>query len=307
MPDVALWNKCNNHCVMCTNPFSFQLEDSLPYSSDNIKQRWGNVKIKKNDTIAFTGGEPTIHPDFLNLVIWFREKHPFNKISIASNGRRFFYKNFTKQLLKINNLLIEIAIHGYDSKTHDAVTRATGSFEQTINGLHNILKYKNSSQDVEIRIIITKLTYKHLDKIIEFLIKEFPIEEIRDIALIFMEFEGQAKDNINAVGISYRQVNKYLTKLMNKPFIGELNELRLYHFPLCVLPKSLWSFAWRTLRGEEVIFLPQCKNCIVKKYCLGIHRDYISYKGVKEFKPFTKKIKIKSNKSFYKPIDYSFY
>jgi len=307
MPDIAIWNKCNNHCVMCTNPFSFQLEDSLSYSSANIKQRWGNIKIKKDDVIALTGGEPTIHSDFLNLVTWFRRKYPSHKIAIASNGRMFFYENFTKQLLKINNLLIEIAIHGYDSKTHDTVTRVSRSFEQTIEGLHNILEYKNASQDIEIRIIITKLTYKYLDKIIEFLVQEFPMKEIRDVALIFMEFEGQAKDNINKVGISYNQVNKYLTKLVNSSLFNKLNELRLYHFPLCVLPKSLWPLVWRTLRGEEIIFLPQCQKCIVKKYCLGIHRDYISYMGIKEFKPFNKKIKIKSNKSFYKPIDYSFY
>jgi len=156
MPDIAIWNRCNNHCGMCTNPFSFQLEDSSPYSSGNIKQRWGNVKLKKDDVIALTGGEPTIHPDFLNLVTWFRRKYPSHKIAIASNGRMFSYKDFTKQLLKVNDLLIEIAIHGYDNKTHDAVTRTNGSFEQTIKGLHNILKYKSSSQNVEIRIIITK-------------------------------------------------------------------------------------------------------------------------------------------------------
>jgi len=132
------------------------------------------------------------------------------------------------------------------------------------------------------------------------------MKEIRDVTLIFMEFEGQAKDNINNVGISYTQVNKYLTKLVNSSLLNKLNELRLYHFPLCVLPKSLWPFVWRTLRGEEIIFLSQCQKCAAKKYCLGVHRDYISFMGTKEFKPF-KTIKIKSNKSFYKPIDYSSY
>jgi len=301
MSDIAIWNKCNNHCVMCTNPFAFQLEDTLPYSFENIKKRWENVKLALLDNISLTGGEPTIHPEFFKILHWFRKQYPKNKIAIASNGRMFYYQSFIKNLLKINNLLLEIAIHGYDERSHDMITRVKGSFKQTVEGIHNILRYKNDSQELEIRIIITKLTYKNLDKILTFIKDEFDVKQIRDTVLIFMEMEGQAKDNFNIVRITYKEAMKYLPQVVNK-WASQFNDFRLYHFPLCVLPPELWRYTWRTLRGEEVIFLPGCHKCFFKKYCLGIHRDYLTLIGNKEFKP-PQKMKVKTNNFLYKPIN----
>jgi len=302
MPDIAIWNRCNSHCVMCTNPADFQKEnDSFSYTISTLQDRFGSLDIDEFDNLNLTGGEPTVHPDFFKIIHWFRTQYPKNKIAIASNGRMFYYQSFTKKLLKINNLLVEIAIHGYDERSHDMITRVKGSFKQTVEGIHNIFRYKNNSQELEIRIIITKLTYKNLDKILAFVKNEFDVEQIRDITLIFMEMEGQAKDNFNIVGITYKEVMKYLPQVVNE-WVSQFNDFRLYHFPLCVLPPELWRYSWRTLRGEEVMFLSRCNKCPFKKYCLGIHRDYLTLIGDKEFKP-PKKIKIEKSNFSYKPIN----
>jgi len=297
MPDIAIWNQCNN-----TNPFNYQLEkNGTLYLFENLKKAWVNRKFEPNDSLCFTGGEPTIHPDFFKIINWFHTRYPKNSIAIASNGRMFSYQGFTKNLFKINNLLLEIAVHSSDEKTHDFITRTKGSFKQTIEGIHNILRLKNDSQKIEIRIIITKFTYKNLDKILAFIKNEFNIRQIRDIVLIFLEMEGQAKDNLNIVGITYEEVIKSLPQTVNK-WASCFDDLRLYHFPLCVLPPELWPYAWRTLRAEEIMFLPRCNKCFLKKYCLGIHRDYLTLVGNKEFKP-PKKIKIVTSDYFYKPIN----
>lgn len=302
MPDIAIWNRCNNHCIMCTNPFIFQLEkNGYYYLYKTLILVWAGYKFKSNDSLNFTGGEPTIHPDFFKIIDWFHARSPKSNIAIASNGRMFYYKNFTKNLLKINNLLLEIAVHGYDERTHDLITRTKGSFKQTIEGIHNILRFKNDSQELEIRIIITKLTYKNLDKILAFIKNEFDIKQIRDIVLIFLEMEGQAETNFNIVGITYKEVMKFLPQVVNK-WASCFNDLRLYHFPLCVLPSELWPDAWRTLRAEEVMFLPRCNKCLFEKYCLGIHRDYLTLVGNKEFKA-PKMIKIEASNFFNKPIN----
>ena len=304
MPDVAIWNQCNNHCLMCTNPFIFQLEDNRSfYLLENLKKMWSDRKFGPNESLCFTGGEPTIHPDFFKVIRWFRSQYPINKnnIVVASNGRMFYYQSFTKKILKINGLLLEIAVHGHDEKTHDFITRTKGSFKQTVKGIHNILRFKNDSQAIEIRIIITKYTYRNLDKILFFIKHEFDVIKIKSIVLIFIEMEGQAKDNLKIVGITYKEVMKFLPQVVNKWALS-FNDLRLYHFPLCVLPPELWPYAWRTLREEEVMFLPRCNKCFYKKYCLGIHRDYLSLIGNKEFKP-PKKIKIDISGLFGKPIN----
>jgi len=287
---------------MCTNPKDYQLKrNSVEYSFENIISRWINTKLKREESICLTGGEPTIHVDFFKILHWFRKRYPKNTIAIASNGRLFYYENFSRKVLKNNNLILEIAVHGYNAKTHDAVTRVKGSFDQTVKGIHNILKYKNDSQSLEIRIIITKLTYKNLDKILEFLIREFDVRLIRDVVLIFMEMEGQAQDNFKVVGLSYSQINWKLSQIAEK-WSKSFNDFRLYHFPLCVLLPELWPYAWRTLRGEEVSFVKACNKCKVKKYCMGVHRDYLRLVGEKEFKP-VEKVCVKPSNFEYKPVE----
>ncbi|HPR91137.1 MAG TPA: radical SAM protein [Candidatus Paceibacterota bacterium] len=301
MPDIAIWNQCNNHCTMCTNPKDYQLENnSSEYSCKNIINRWTNTKLKRGEAICLTGGEPTIHPDFFEILHWFSKQYPKNIIAMASNGRLFYYEAFTRKVLRTNNLVLEIAIHGYNAKTHDAVTRVKGSFEQTIKGIHNILRYKNDSQFLEIRIIITKLTYKNLDKILEFLTEEFDVSLIRDVVLVFMEMEGQAQDNFKLVGLRYDQINWKVYQIAEK-WSKSFNDFRLYHFPLCTLLPTLWPHAWRTLRGEEVTFVKACNNCRVKKYCMGIHRDYLKLIGEKEFHP-VKNIKVRPSDFEYRPV-----
>ena len=302
MPDIAIWNRCNSHCVMCTNPKDYQEEEnSSQYTFESLKKRWLNRDIDPDDDLSLTGGEPTIHPDFFNILKWFRNNYPQNRIVIASNGRMFSYENFTKRCLQMNDMGIEIAIHGWDAKSHDAITRTPGSFKQTVKGIHNIIKYKNESQYLEIRIVITKLTYQHLDKILSFIQNEFSLNDIRDIVLIFMEMEGQAQDNFKIVGVTYTQVKKYLPEVVRK-WSKEIKDLRIYHFPLCTIPVDLWKYAWRTQRPEEITYLPQCNKCPYKKYCLGVHKDYLRLIGGQEFKPIKKKIFIRESKSFYHPI-----
>lgn len=303
MSDFCVWNRCNNNCLMCTNPPEFKnKKESLLYSRQNLLSRVESWKEEGlgMDNINLTGGEPTIHPDFLFLLRKIRKILPKNKIIIVSNGRMFSYSEFAKDCLKTKNLCLEIALHGPNAKLHDKVTCVKGSFDQTVKGLNNILKYRNSSQELEIRIIITKLTYKNLGETVNFAKKRFP--GVDRIILIFMEMEGMAKKNFKLVGLKYKEFKPYIDLKKIGEWRNGLKEIRLYHFPLCVLEPELWQYAWRTLRGEEVTFLPSCRQCRYRKYCLGIHKDYLKLVGDKEFRPIKKKIGLKTQKFFHHPI-----
>lgn len=287
---------------MCTNPVTFRdKNDSLLYSKEAVISRLESHKAKylaARENINLTGGEPTIHPKFLALVKEVRNMFPDNKIVMATNGRMFSYPLFAKQCLAMNNLSIEVAIHGPNSKLHDAITRVKGSFEQTVEGVHNILKYRNSSQELELRVIIIKPNQKYVSDTLNFIKKEFP--SVDRVILVFMEMEGFAEKNFKAVGLRYSDFRPQLSQF--KKWAEGLPELRLYHFPLCVLPPEIWPYAWRTLRGSEVTFLKSCRSCLYKKYCLGIHKDYLKLVGGKEFKPIKEKFEIKKRDFFHNPI-----
>ena len=306
MPDICLWNRCNNHCVMCTNPVGFQSEENAKNYSykkfiERIKRSGLYLKTTK-DNINLTGGEPTTHPYFLELLKWLRKNFPENRIVLATNGRRFSYPWFAKRVLEIENLVIEIAILGPNEKLHDAITRTKGSFEQTIQGISNILQYrklKSKFQELELRIILVKQNYKIIGEILSLIYNKFPLAD--RVVIIFPEPEGVCKVNFQTVGLTYKQVKKEIVQVMKK-WKDKFNDLRLYHFPLCTLPSTLWKYTWITQRPEEVSYLSICDRCLYRKYCCGIHGNYLKIVGKKEFKPIKESFNFRIGNNPYHPI-----
>lgn len=307
---ICLWNKCNNRCLMCSNPRDFNNQAiSHTYSYNLIVDRINAMKSilrSSNEDIFLTGGEPTIHPDFLKIITYIKLNLPHNKLILVTNARLFSYYLFAEKCLPLIND-IRISIHGHDAKSHDFITNINNSFEQAIQGVDNIfaLKKKNKSYklDIEIRTVLTKPNYKNLGKTLNFLRKKFI--DLNKVIIIFPEFEGISKDNINRVGITYNKALPILQKEV--PYwANQFKDIRLYHFPLCVLTPNLWPYVWRTLPAEEIVFLNKCHKCLYKKYCLGIHMDYPGIMGEKEFQPITLnqgKMKInKGNNFIYHPI-----
>lgn len=275
---------------MCSNPAGFGGADgSEPYTYEFLVQKLQQLRkafsVDNREVIGFTGGEPTIHPDFLKLISFTKTIFPKNQLVVVTNGRMFSYNGFAESCLPfIDN--IKIALHGPDAALHDATTRVKGSFKQTIQGVKNILAINKSSNrslfDVEIRVVLTKLNYLRIDETLRFIKDNF--SNINRVVIIFPEFEGTCQDNFSIVGVLYVEVASIIQKTVHY-WKKQFQELRLYHFPLCVLASDLWPYVWRTLRGEEVVFLDKCNKCQYKKYCLGVHRDYIKVAGEEEFNP----------------------
>ena len=298
------WNRCNNNCVMCSNPSKmYQNKKNSAFFAkefiiEKIKKKREEL-IKTKDSIQLTGGEPTIHPEFLDIIRKIRFFLKYNEIFIITNGRRLFYESFVRDLLEVENLTLQISLHGYSATTHDSVTRVKGSFNQAIRGIANLIKYKNSSQKIEIRIILTKKNYEIIDKIYEKIFRLFP--SVESVVLIFHEIEGNCKKNADKIAVSHAECKKIVQRVTGK-WSDKFKEFRLYHFPLCTLNFNCWKYIHRTLPGYELTFLESCNDCLYKKYCLGIHFGYLDFFGKKEFKPIKKNIKLKLSNNFHHPI-----
>lgn len=300
--DLNVWDKCNNRCLMCTNPdWPWPAWDnSYDYGYKAIIKRIDKAKeqIQSDDSIYLTGGEPTLHPYFLDIFAYISQNFPNQRIKLLTNGRRFFYKDFTKKFLDLNNDFdIDLSIHGANSHIHDAITRTPGSFEQAMGGLENLLFYRDK-QMIGIRYVITKLSYQSINQFLEIIKKKFL--SIDRIILIFWEIENQAIKNLESVKINHSQVRPYLEKI--QPLIKDFKEIRFYHFPLCAIPEKFWPQVWRTLSKKDVDFVESCNRCLYKKYCLGIQKNYLKYIDNKEFVPIRRRLEIIETGDTFRPI-----
>ncbi|PJE59243.1 MAG: hypothetical protein COU84_01815 [Candidatus Portnoybacteria bacterium CG10_big_fil_rev_8_21_14_0_10_43_39] len=302
--DICVWDKCNNRCQMCTNP-------DLPWKSKDGKVGEGydyNVlisrierlkdKVEPDDAMILTGGEPTLHPHFLDVFNFTRKTFPEQELRILTNGRRFAYRDFAEEVMKADNLNIAVSLCGPTAEIHDKITRTKNSFIQAVQGLENILSLKKENQIVEIRTVLSKLSYRHIDQTLNLIQLKFP--SIDRVIVIYLETEGQAKKNLDKVLVPYSKLRPYLNRI--EPLLPAFKELCLYHFPLCTLEPKFWPFVWRTLPAKEIVFIKSCERCRYKKYCLGIHRDYPNKTASGEFKPIKEEYAIEETDDFYHPI-----
>lgn len=297
MPDICFWNKCNNYCLFCSNPDGRWREENYDY--DHLTARLAKLAADTAD-ITITGGEPTIHPDFLKIMAFLKRKLPRAKLHLLTNGRRFCYPSFASVCLGCDNITdIMISLHGYNIRTHDRITQVRGSFEQTIKGIKNILKYKSRRQNLELRVVISGLTASYIDKILHFIRVNLP--EVHKVVLMFMEVEGKAKDGLKTTGITFQEWAKYWPRV--EPVMQDFREMGLYHFPLCALKPGLWKYMWRTLPESEIAFPPRCKSCWCRSHCLGVHKGYLKCIGSSEFLPPPRLIIKTSDNSSHPIID----
>lgn len=310
---ISVFNKCNNRCLMCTNPISgrwvkFKDDGGFDFSFDAIEKKIKEEK-KKNievDSIYLSGGEPTLHPQFF-LILLSLEKNFFSaQKKLLTNGRVFFYKKFAQQTLSaVQKMELIVSICGPTPRIHNKITRTKNSFEQMIVGLNNLFQYKKNGQKISLRFVVSGLTKKYIFETLDFVFKEFPW--IDGVSVIFMEIEGHGEMNLKKLKIQYS--DKEMQKSLQKSLLlfEKKRNISLFHFPLCVLPPDFWPFVMRTLPEEEVSFLKKCQKCEVKKYCLGVPKYYLDNikECSKEIKPINlkkKKLRIISQNNFYQPI-----
>ncbi len=241
--------------------------------------------IKPNDILSFTGGEPTIRKEFFKFLRYAAGRDSEMNIAIVSNGRMFCYDEFVDKMLKtgLKNLKFCIALYGHNERLHDAITRTPGSFEQTIKGIRNLLK---RSLPVELRVIISKMNYKYLKDIANFVMKN--LNGVHRVVFINMKYTGNAYINRKAIFVRYKDVVPYTEKAAD--ILLESNiEVKLFHFPLCTIKKKYWDLAKGvTKQKSELMFVSECKECKKREECPMIWKSYWVLAGDKEFKAFRK-------------------
>jgi pyruvate-formate lyase-activating enzyme len=293
VPDFPIWPQCNIGCVFCSNPVEGFRETTDQYTYEKLAKKLTDYKRGLRTFVKFdevrdyfnlTGGEPTIHPEFLKILALIRTEFPDILVRLLSNGRMFAYEDFARRTCAIGGLPFEIAVpmFGPDAPRHEAISRTAGSFEQTTKGLHHLFKHRRPGQVVEIRIIMTKIQARWLGPLLDFLADEYP--EIDRVVFLFEEVEGFAEKYRERLVFTQTDCAAAIDACFDK--LARFKEVRLYHFSMCTVPTRLWPRVWRTLAGFKVDYLEGCRSkCVYKDQCIGVHRSYIKHAGAPDIRP----------------------
>jgi MoaA/NifB/PqqE/SkfB family radical SAM enzyme len=305
--DIKLGYGCNDKCVHCVVE---KLRDiaiknrHLDLKTDEYLKEIDNVVAQGIKRVVVTGGEPTIRKDF-PLIIDYLHKAK-REIFLQTNGR--FLSNIelvNKVKGKIDTYII--ALHGPNAPIHDIVTQSQNSFDQTVQGIKNII---NTNGNICGKTVISKLNYKTLLKTC----KLYTQLGVHEIYIAYPHSSGEV-NYIQKVAPTYTQIKPYIEECLDWAIENNIN-LKLESILPCNLDKEYplkyyYDFtelmaqkkfkmvdanydSWESFtKRDKKKDLSKCQKCLFNQHCNGIWREYVAAYGFEEIKPITQ-IKDKS-------------
>ena len=123
-------------------------------SLEDYKQLVDIIKQLGTKKLCLLGGEPTLHPNFSEVIKYAKECN-FNELILDSNG----LNSSLHKILEFNSYdfsYIQISIDGGSSETHDYI-RGNGTFKQICNTIKVL-----TNKDFNIKLICTVNKYNHI-------------------------------------------------------------------------------------------------------------------------------------------------
>lgn len=273
---ILTTNQCNNNCIMC--PDSDGIRSTHHNADVNIIK--SAIKLMNNNTkyICITGGEPTfLKEELFHILDICKDKFQNAEFIMLTNGRTFYYENYTKEFIKHcpNNIIIGIPLHSNKEEMHDEITRVKGSYVQAVNGMENLLKHK---QLVEIRVVINKLNYLDLNNIAKMITRKFP--NCYRVNFMAMEILGNAYINRDEVWVDFIDFKEQLEKACLTLLSSGIRTY-IYNIPLCYIDKKFWSIAKKSITEYKVKYGEECEECKVKEKCGGFFYSTKKFKNLK--------------------------
>ena len=255
--------RCNSNCLMCSQPPQDVNDDKI------VEEHLRLIDLIPNtpEYLGISGGEPTLLKDgLIRILARLKERFPETFVLMLTNGRMFAYEDFMEKLAGVGHskFLPAIPLYANNAVDHDYVVQAKGAFDQTVQGLYNAAKYNLA---VEIRIVLHKQTIAGLLPLADFIYRNLPF--VRHIALMGLENMGYVKKNWDLLWIDPTDYAETLEAAVRFFHYRRLN-VSIYNLPLCLLPKTLWAFARKSISDFKNIYIEECEKCRVKKHCSGL-------------------------------------
>ncbi|MBN1898321.1 MAG: radical SAM protein [Spirochaetes bacterium] len=290
--DIKVGYSCNNHCRFCVQG---RKREVLPdMTTEEVKKILKKAR-KKCRGIVFTGGEPTIRKDILELADYAKSLG-FERIQVQTNGRMFAYKKFCREAIKAGVNEFGLALHGHIPELQNYLT-CSESFDETIQGFINL---KELGQPIYTNTVITKSNYRHLPELAHL----FVSLKVDQFQFAFVHPLGSAQDNFFSVVPRMSLVVPYVKRGLD---IGIEKGLKVMTeaIPYCLMRGYEQYIAERLIPSTEIYELDlkmefdqirpslakiKGSNCIQCRYnhiCEGTWREYPEKFSFSEFIPIT--------------------
>jgi radical SAM protein with 4Fe4S-binding SPASM domain len=163
-PFQVVWDitrACNLKCVHCYETAG--VKDIGELSTEEALRGIDILADAGVLILAFSGGEPTLRSDILQLIEHCSKRGMFP--AMATNAILFSSRLRVREFKKAGLQFVQISLDGVSSETHDRFRGVSGCFRKTVKGIQNCV---SEGLFVEVAATGTRFNYEEIPDMIDF-------------------------------------------------------------------------------------------------------------------------------------------
>jgi MoaA/NifB/PqqE/SkfB family radical SAM enzyme len=285
--ELHLTYHCPERCTFCSEEHRMARFREFPVTWGRVAATLRMHASRGVRNVHFTGGEPTIHPRFIDSLRL--AKKLGMRTSIGTIGTMLARDDFAAEALPhLDEALF--SLHGPDAETHDALTRRPGSFDQVTTAMANAVRMKPGF-GAYVNTVATR----------------FNIEQLPDTAALADSLgaklivvsnttpEGGGADHYDELAVPLDTLARVLPRV---PARAPHAIVRFFGVPMCILGEHRmlsndlhwdprvtveWTahpgkvsfegiYSWRPDRRR--VHVAACNNCEWNTMCAGVFDEY---------------------------------
>jgi MoaA/NifB/PqqE/SkfB family radical SAM enzyme len=267
---------CNNRCTFCAVGTRSQIDGHAPRQREALHAyRADGVRM-----VDFDGGEPTMNPELIALIRYARSIG-YERINVTTNGRRCFYEDYARRLVRSGLTTLLFSLHGADAETHGEQVGVAEAFEQTTRGIEHGVRHAPPGVELGVNTTLTRGNHEKLEQIADLVLSL----GVRWLNIQLMTPFGRATSSVapdtqSAAQIVMRVIDRFRGRMkiqvMNLPFcfmpgyeafmMGDLAKLERHMIFVNNESVNLARYL-----GERRTRRPVCASCPHAIFCGGFY------------------------------------
>ncbi|MBM4344001.1 MAG: radical SAM protein [Deltaproteobacteria bacterium] len=287
---LRIVHQCNQRCGFCWVDFT-QPSMDLPEIEQRIR---ATMRAGKASRVAFTGGEPTLHPR-LGEAVALAKVLGAPAVTLQTNATRVDAA-LAARLARAGLNEALVSLHSANPNESDALTAAPGTWQKSVDGIKALC---DAGIDVKINHVITHYTAVRFVHFVRFVAESLVHPRLKVTVAVAGHIDGgpidpRALPRHSTIGPHVADGLR-LARALGVPMVGLTHPCGLVP---CTVPGAIDAFAGHELgrpvaeaQGSEArsrdgnIKVPECVGCTFNDRCFGLRREYAQSYGTGELAP----------------------
>ena len=298
--ELHLTYTCPERCVFCSEAHRMERYRRFPVTWGRVAKTLRMHASRGVHSVHFTGGEPSIHPRFLDVLRL--SKKLGMRTSIGTIGTMLSRPGFARKVLPYLDEAL-FSVHGPSSEVHDPLAGRKGSFGRVTAALRNCLELKPGFR-AYVNTVLTRHNAEQLPETVAL------AEELGASLVVVSNTtpEGAGGDSYGDLAVPIEQLAVVLPKAAAA---ARHAVLRFFGVPMCLLGEHHaqsndlhWDprvtgewlsepeavrfggvYSWAPDRRR--VHVEACDGCLRRSVCMGVFDSYASRWPTDALRPYT--------------------